>query len=83
MPIPPPLAAKLHDLTKDRPPSAPLLKKPDQNLRKNGFELSPVRSYRRWEKSDHSRLFARAAKAAGLDPAKVTMYALRHSNIVR
>ena len=83
VPIPPPLAAKLHDLTKDRPPSAPLLIKPDQKLRKNGIERSLAPSYRRWEKSDHSRLFARAAKAAGLDPAKVTMYALRHSNIVR
>jgi integrase len=83
VPIPPPLATKLHDLTKDRSPSAPLLKKPPQKLRKNGIERSPAPSYRRWEKSDHSRLFARAAKAAGLDPAKVTMYALRHSNIVR
>ena len=47
------------------------------------FQPSPAPSYRRWEKSDHSRLFARAVRAAGLDPAKVTMYALRHSNIVR
>ena len=27
--------------------------------------------------------FAQAARAAGLDPAEVTIYALRHSNIVR
>jgi len=36
-----------------------------------------------WRKSDHSRLFARAARAAGQDSTVVTMYALRHSSIVR
>ena len=36
-----------------------------------------------WKKSDHSRLFARAAKAASQDPGHVTIYALRHSSIVR
>ncbi len=36
-----------------------------------------------WKKSDHSRLFRRAAQRAGLDPTEVTIYALRHSNIVR
>jgi integrase len=36
-----------------------------------------------WKKSDHSRLFRRAVQRARLDPAKVTIYALRHSNIVR
>jgi hypothetical protein len=36
-----------------------------------------------WKKSDHSRLFVRTAQRAGLDPAEVTIYALRHSNIVR
>ena len=36
-----------------------------------------------WSKSDHSRLFARAAVAAGLNIEEVTLYALRHSNIVR
>ena len=36
-----------------------------------------------WKKSDHSRLFRRAVQRAGLDPAEVTIYALRHSNIVR
>lgn len=29
------------------------------------------------------RLFARAVKAAGLNPDEVTIYALRHSSIVR
>jgi integrase len=36
-----------------------------------------------WKKSDHSRLFRRAAQRAGFDPSEVTIYALRHSNIVR
>jgi integrase len=36
-----------------------------------------------WSKSDHNRLFARAAKACGLDPTEVTAYALRHSSVVR
>ena len=83
VPIPPPLATKLHDLTKGRPPSAPLLIKPNQNLRNNNAQPSPAPAYRRWKKSDHSRLFSRAIEAAGLDPGKITMYALRHSNIVR
>jgi integrase len=68
VPIPPRLAAKLRVLTADGPATAPLLVKP---------------SGAPWKKSDHSRLFARAAEAAGQDPAQVTMYALRHSNIVR
>jgi hypothetical protein len=55
-------------LAADRPATAPLLTKP---------------SGEPWKKSDHSRLFARATKAAGQDPEQVTMYALRHSSIVR
>jgi integrase len=62
------LAAKLEVLTTDRPSTAPLLVKPSGGP---------------WKKSDHSRLFQRAAKAAGQDPTEVTIYALRHSNIVR
>ena len=68
VPIPTSLAARLCALTPDRLPSAPLLVKP---------------SGERWKKSDHSRLFRRAAQAAGQDPSEVTLYALRHSNIVR
>jgi len=68
VPIPTSLAARLCALTPDRLPSAPLLVKP---------------SGEPWKKSDHSRLFRRAAKAAGQDPSEVTLYALRHSNIVR
>jgi integrase len=84
VPIPVALAAKLRDIAESRLPSAPLLTKPEQKLWKKSAETqSPVQTYRPWKKSDHSRLFARAAKAAGLDPAEVTMYALRHSNIVR
>src|SRR5206468_4546274 len=36
-----------------------------------------------WRKSDHTRLFARAVVVAGQDTAEVTIYALRHSSIVR
>jgi integrase len=36
-----------------------------------------------WAKSDHTRPFRRAAEHAGLDPEVVTIYALRHSSIVR
>jgi integrase len=68
VPIPPGLASHLLTAAEDRPPSAPLLTKPSGAV---------------WRKSDHSRPFARAAKAAGLDPTQVTLYALRHSNIVR
>ena len=36
-----------------------------------------------WQKSNHGHPFARAAKRAGLNPAEVTIYALRHSSITR
>lgn len=68
VPIPKGLAAKLRVLAADRPATAPLLLKPSGDS---------------WKKSDHSRLFARAAKSAGEDPRHVTIYALRHSSIVR
>jgi integrase len=68
VPIPSELATRLHTLAADRPHTAPLFVKP---------------SGAPWKKSDHSRLFARAVEAADQDPDKVTMYALRHSNIVR
>jgi len=68
VPIPHGLATRLRALAADRPATAPLLVKP---------------SGATWKKSDHSRPFARAAAAAGQDPDEVTMYALRHTNIVR
>jgi integrase len=68
VPIPKGLATKLRVQAKERPSTAPLLLKP---------------SGASWHKSDHTRPFARAAKAAGQDAAEVTMYALRHSSIVR
>jgi integrase len=37
----------------------------------------------RWRRSDHTRLFARATAAAGISDDNVTIYALRHTNIVR
>ena len=68
VPIPPVLAKRLAVSAASRPSIAPLIVKP---------------SGEPWRKSDHSRLFARAARAAGQDPAEVTLYALRHTNIVR
>jgi integrase len=67
VPIPPILAAKLRAVVKGRPMTDRLL------LRKNGEP---------WGKSNHSRMFARVVQKAGLDP-NTTVYALRHSNIVR
>jgi len=37
----------------------------------------------RWRSYDHRHPFAAAVKCAGLDPEVVTLYALRHSSIVR
>jgi integrase len=68
VPISPALADRLAAAASGRPVIAPLLVKPSG---------SP------WRKSDHSRLFSRAAKRCDLDTAEVTIYALRHSNIVR
>jgi integrase len=68
VPIPAGLAAKLDKLTTDRPAITPLLVKP---------------SGEPWRKSDHARLFRRVANAAEQDTTEVTIYALRHSNIVR
>jgi hypothetical protein len=68
VPIPENLALRLRRVGTHRPKLAPLLIKP---------------SGQAWQKSDHSRLFRRAAKNAELNPAEVTIYALRHSNIVR
>jgi hypothetical protein len=68
VPIPASLAVKLRRIAEDRAPTAPLLTKP---------------SGEPWKKSDHSRLFVRAVRAAGLAPDRVTIYALRHSSIVR
>jgi integrase len=68
VPIPGSLAAKLRRIAEGKAPTAPLLTKP---------------SGEPWKKSDHSRPFARVARVAGLDPDEVTIYALRHSSIVR
>jgi len=75
VPIGLPLASRLAKAAKDRAPNAPLLTKP---------------SGEPWKKSDHSRLFKRIVAECGLDDWKalglsdeVTIYALRHSSIVR
>jgi len=51
-----------------RPANTPLLTKP------NG---------KPWKRSNQTYPFARVVRACGRDPAEVTMYALRHSSIVR
>jgi integrase len=68
VPIPAALAARLKQAAEGRSKHDRLLLKP---------------SGAPWAQSDHTRLFARAAKRAGCDPAEVTIYALRHSSIVR
>jgi integrase len=62
------LLVRLREAAGDRPRKTPLLVKP---------------SGKAWGKSDHSRPFARAVKAAGANPDEVSIYALRHSSIVR
>ena len=52
----------------DRPANAPLITRPHGQP---------------WKQSNQRDPFRRAAKACGQDPSKVTMYALRHSSIVR
>ena len=68
VPISKDLANRLSAAAAGRPSSEPLL------LKGNGS---------RWLKSDHSRPFRRLARRCQLDPAEVTIYALRHSSIVR
>ena len=52
----------------DRPANAPLVTRP------NG---------KPWKRTNHAYPFRLVAKACGQDPAEATMYALRHSSIVR
>ncbi len=68
VPIPAGLAQRLAAAVAQRPAPAPLLTKP---------------SGQPWCKSDHARPFARIAKRCAVDPDDVTIYALRHSSIVR
>jgi integrase len=68
VPIPAALAARLRAAARSKQQDAVLLTKP---------------SGQAWSKSDHSRLFARTARRANLDPAEVTVYSLRHSSITR
>jgi len=67
VPIPAALAMRLRQIAAGRPAHAPLLLKPDSNP---------------WGRSDHLRPFQRTVTRAGLD-SSVTIYALRHSSIVR
>jgi integrase len=69
IPITASLAAKLTAASTGRAPTEPLL------LRSDG------RAWQESDKSDHIKPFAQAAERAGL--TGVTIYALRHSNIIR
>jgi integrase len=68
VPIPANLATALKQASIDKPDEALLLTRPDGEP---------------WRHSDHRHPFARAVTRAGLDPSVVTIYALRHSSIVR
>jgi len=68
VPMPASVARKLKQVSNGKGTDAPLLTKP---------------SGERWKQSDHSRLFRRVVLGAALDPSEVTLYALRHSSIVR
>ncbi len=68
VPIPSSLAERLKLASKEKGTDAPLLTKPSGD---------------RWRQSDHSRLFRRAILRTTLNPSEVTLYALRHSSIVR
>jgi integrase len=71
LPITVQLAARLKAATKGRPDDAPLLLQSDGT----GWGKNPGQSYH--------RQIDKIVTAIGLDPADVTMYALRHSSIVR
>jgi len=67
VPIPESLAARLRPIGNGKPPEAPLLVKDDGTV---------------WERWEHGVPVRQAVKAARLDP-EVTIYALRHSSVVR
>jgi integrase len=70
VPITPALAAKLRQAAGKRPANAPLL------LRSDGEPWRPAQA-------DYRQPFINAVTRVGLDPDVVTLYSLRHSNIVR
>jgi hypothetical protein len=61
------LTARLKQAAAGRPPDVPLLTRDDGEA---------------WQAGDHKRLFAKAARAAGL-PVDASIYSLRHSSIAR
>jgi hypothetical protein len=71
VPITPELAAKLKQAAKGRPGDAPLLLRPD------GQPWSEKPS------NDYREEVRQVVKSIGRDPELVTLYALRHSSIVR
>jgi len=76
VPITPSLAALLRQATGERPASKSDTVADLLLLRADGAPWRP-------EIADYRRPFISAVKRAGLDPATVTLYALRHSSITR
>jgi len=68
VPISTGLALRLYEVSNSRSPDAHLLVKSDGTP---------------WRRGDHRWPFTRTVEAAGLDPSEVSIYALRHSSIVR
>jgi integrase len=68
LPIPASLALRLRQLAAGHRPHAPLLRKASGEV---------------WRAGDHRLAFRRTVARVGLDPDEVTIYALRHSSIVR
>jgi integrase len=88
LPIPADLAQRLATAAAGRLASEPLLVKPATqkiDINDAGAVRSPteIRKPSPWKKSDHSRDFRRLVVRCGLDPAEVSINALRHSSIVR
>jgi integrase len=71
VPITPALGAALNEAKGDRPWDAPLL------LKRDGTPWQATST------GDHRKPFRQTVELAGLDPDRVTSYALRHSSIVR
>src|SRR5207244_11004133 len=71
VPIPASLAALLTQQAKDRPLDAPLLTRADGS------------AWGHSRRARHRDIFRAVVAAAELDPDEVTLYALRHSSIVR
>jgi hypothetical protein len=88
LPIPADLTQRLAAAAAGRSASEALLVKPvtqkiDTNDAGEARSTTEIGKPSPWKKSDHSRDFRRLVVRCGLDPAEVSINALRHSSIVR